>query len=84
MILMSILVSLVASTIFWLLTFKIKRVHITFSKFITKSLNTGEYIGKNRYRIKFINSGSNDLTEVQFIVRLAIKEKAQHIIHFWA
>ena len=39
---------------------------------IEKSKNTGEYPGEIRYRIKFINSGSRDLTEVTLLVRLSI------------
>jgi hypothetical protein len=74
-ILLGITSSLIASIVFWLASFKITRTNVQFSSVIAKSKNTDEYPGKNRYRIKIINSGSRDLIEIVLLVKISIERK---------
>ncbi len=64
--------SIVASVIFWILSFRYSRTKVVFSEYITKSKNTGEYHGENRYQVKLINAGRQNLIEIAISARLSI------------
>lgn len=68
----SVVVSLVAAYLFWLLSFYISRTKVRFSKYIVKSSDSGE---RYRYQVKFINIGNRDLLEVICMVRLTVPDK---------
>ncbi|WP_324822226.1 hypothetical protein [Sinanaerobacter sp. ZZT-01] len=72
-ILWSIFTSIVASFLFWILTFRISRTKVNYSSIIEKSKNTQEYPGEYRYRIKLINSGNRDLIEVSLLAKISLK-----------
>lgn len=74
-IILGISASIIASFVFWLFSFRISRTKVIFSKNIEKSKNTGEYPGKNRYRIMMLNSGKRDLIEVSFMVKISINRE---------
>lgn len=77
----SILLSMAASFIFWLLTFKISLTKIIFSKNLVKPDDTITDIEKNYgYRVRFANIGYRDLIEVNIYARLIINGiKRNHI-----
>jgi len=72
-ILLGIVSSFGVSFLLWLLTFKHSRTKVEFSKNIEKSKAVRNDHGAFRYRIRFINSGSRDLTEVVLLVVITIK-----------
>ena len=72
-VLLGIISSIFASSIFWWFSFHRTKTKVEFPQAIEKSKNTGEYPGENRYRIKIINSGIRDLIEVTFLAKLSIK-----------
>ncbi|MCL2222098.1 MAG: hypothetical protein FWC20_07725 [Oscillospiraceae bacterium] len=72
---LGIVSSIIASSIFWLLAFKVTRTKVKFYENLEKSKNTGEYPGDFRYRVKVMNIGIRDFIEVEFICRLTIKRK---------
>ena len=65
----SIFLSIFASGIFWLFTFKISRTNIIFSDKLIKSKESE----KSVYRIRIANIGYRDLIEVNIIAQLKIK-----------
>ena len=77
-VLLGIISSIFASSIFWWFSFHRTKTKVEFPQAIEKSKNTGEYPGKNRYRIKIINSGIRDLIEVTFLAKLSIKRSNDH------
>jgi len=70
-ILFGVISSLVASFIFWFLTFRYSRVNVEFSKAIRK-INYVNASANNKYRyaIKFANLGKRSLLEVSIVARL--------------
>ena len=72
----SILCSVIASFVFWILTFRISRTKLQFSECIEKSpdvLNREK--DQYRYRVKLINVKNTNLIDVSFIVRLTVHRK---------
>lgn len=64
--------SIIASFVFWLLTFKWSTTDIIFSDKLEKSPSQF-YIGKYRYRFRFANYGHRDLIEISIKARIAVK-----------
>lgn len=71
----SILCSVVASFVFWILTFHISRTKVKFAECIEKSPDIYGVPDQYRYRMKLVNIGSRDLLEVTCIVRLIVQGK---------
>ena len=80
-ILLSVLLSIVASFIFWVLTFKISFAKILFSKNLVKSNFTVDGIQKRYgYRFRIANIGYRDLIELNIVAKLSIKNgESKHI-----
>lgn len=68
----SVFLSLAASALFWVLTFKLSLTDVRFSPKLEKSPSaTGKPY--HRYRIRFTNLGRRDLFEVSVVVRMRIQ-----------
>lgn len=68
-IVVSVLTSLIASVIFWVLTYVVTGTKVVFSECIEKQKNEE---GRYKYRIRIMNCGSRDLFEVSFFARVII------------
>ena len=71
-IIISIICSVIASFVFWILTFRISRTKVLFSECIEKSSDVFENPDDFRYRVKLINVKRTDLIDVSFIVRFSV------------
>ena len=80
-ILLSICLSIIASFIFWVLTFKISFTKVIFSKNLVKSDFSIDRIHKSYgYRFRIANIGYRDLIELNIVAKLLIKnDKSKHI-----
>ena len=67
----SIICSVIASYVFWTLSFKVSTTKIIFSHHIEKSLREGRY----KLRIRMVNTGPADLFDVRFVARLMYKPR---------
>ena len=74
-IVLPIVLSLLTAFVFWLLSVYWSPTNVCFSKAIERSRNPGGYPGNLRYRIKLSNTGTRDLIEVRFVVKLSIKKE---------
>ena len=74
-IVLPIVLSLLTAFVFWLLSVYWSPTNVCFSKAIERSRNPGGYPGNFRYRIKLSNTGTRDLIEVRFVVKLSIKKE---------
>lgn len=69
-IILGVFASLIASVVFWLLSYYYTGTNIVFSPKIEKSSGMGNRAGKYRYRIRFRNIGHRDFFEVSMMVKL--------------
>lgn len=78
---LSVLLSIVASYIFWILTFKVSFAKVIFSNNLVKSDFTYDGIQKfYGYRFRIANIGYRDLIELNIVAKLSIKnDKSKHI-----
>ena len=79
---LNIVLSITASFIFWLLTFKISFTKIIFSKSLAQTQDSRIYPGKVcGYRVRFANIGYRDLFELTMLVKLVIADGTRdHIL----
>lgn len=74
-IIFNIFISITASFVFWILTFKISFTKIVFANFLVKSDNTLTNSKKAQgYRFRVANVGIRDLIEVTIVAKLIIKD----------
>lgn len=79
----SIIISIISSFIFWVLTFKISRTKVIFSKVLVKPNDTLTDIKKNYgFRIRYANIGHRDLIEVSVYAKLVIHNIERNHIFF--
>lgn len=74
-VLFNVFCSVVASFVFWILTFRISRTKVKFAEHIEKSPDVYDDPDRYRYRIKLVNIGDRDLLEVTCLVRLIVHGK---------
>lgn len=70
---LGVLSSLVASFVFWFLTFRFSGVKVKFSECIEKSHSIGGDSGKFRYMIRILNIGNRNLYEVSLYAKVTVK-----------
>ena len=79
----NIIISIISSFIFWILTFKISRTKVIFSKVLVKPNDTLTDIKKNYgFRIRYANVGQRDLIEVSVFAKLVIHNVERNHIFF--
>lgn len=69
----SIFISILASYLFWTLTFKISFTKVIFAKYLVRS-DASTYEKTYAYRMTFANIGYRDLIELKVIAKLVIKD----------
>lgn len=79
----SIIISIISSFIFWILTFKISRTDVIFSKMLVKPYDTLTNNRKNYgYRVRYANIGHRDLIELSIYAKLVIHGSERNHIFF--
>lgn len=82
-IILNIVLSITASFVFWVLTFKISFAKVIFANSLAKASNT---LTKDRklygYRLRFANVGYRDLIEMTIVVKMTISDGARKHVFF--
>lgn len=73
-IIISVICSVVATFIFWTLSFKASSTNIVFSPIIERSFRENRY----RLRIRIINKGRADLFDIRFVARLIYRPRPEN------
>lgn len=82
-IVLNIVLSIIASFCFWLLTFKISFTKVIFANSLAKPDNTLTDVKKvYGYRVRFANVGYRDLMEITMVVKMVIAEGVRDHIFF--